>query len=219
MRLQEITQLLTESRLDYLTQNYSEQVAEQMSKDQTFHSINPILFQRSSKYEDNTEVFNKFAIKWITDLMYNDPSHNGMYTQWMLIQYTKGNFLYEDSGNLLDDLTYFHVNKRAFEQKDINQYTVDQLYDAKKQIEDQADPVQSKRQEKTKLKQDAEKVVETDTILILIPKTMEAAQYYGKGTRWCTSAINNNRFDYYNKQGPLYIIIYKKNKYKISDTI
>ena len=102
--------------------------------------------------------------------MNKDPSHNGMYTQWMLIQYLKGNFLYEDSGNLLDDLEYFHVNKRAFTEKDINQYTVDSLYAAKKQIEDQAEPAQSKRQEKIEIKKGAEKVLETENVLVITPK-------------------------------------------------
>ena len=207
MRLHEITQLLTESRLDYLINTYSEKVGLLFNKDRTYRKI-------SGSYQNNSQKYDQSAIYWITDLMNKDPSHNGMYTQWMLIQYTKGNFQYEDSGNLLDDLEYFHVNKRAFEQKDINKYTVDQLYDAKKQIEDQADPVQSKRQEKAQLKQGAEKVLETENVLVIHPQTKEAAQYYGSNTRWCTSAINNNQFDHYNNRGPLYIIIDKKTNEK-----
>ena len=202
MRLHEITQLLTESRLDYLIKNYSTQVGTQLSKDHTF------LVHSSS------EEYPKLATNWITDLINKDPSNKGIYTQWMVIQYLKGNFLYEDSGNLLDDLTYFHVNKRAFEQKDINQYTVDQLYDTKKQIEDQAEPIQSKRQEKAQLKQGAEKVLETENVLVIWPQTKKAAQYYGSGTRWCTSSRNHNMFSYYNKKGPLYIIIDKKTNEK-----
>ena len=200
MRLYEITQLLTESRLDYLIKNYSSQVARQLSQENSISH---------SPYHPDKRVIN-----WITDLIDLDPSHNGMYTQWMLIQYIKGNFVYEDSGNVLDDLTYFHVNKRAFEQKDINQYTVDELYNAVKQIEDQEDSALTNRQIKAQVKQGAEKVLETENVLVITPKTKAAAQYYGKGTRWCTSAIKNNAFDYYNERGPLYIIIDKKTNEK-----
>ena len=112
-------------------------------------------------------------------------------------------------------LTYFHVNKRAFEQKDINQYTVDELYAAKKQIEDQENSALTNRQIKAKVKQGAEKILDTEECISdSTPHTMEAAQYYGKGTRWCTSAINDNQFDYYNEKGPLHIIIDKSTNEK-----
>jgi len=48
-----------------------------------------------------------------------------------------------------------------------------------------------------------------DQIKVVIPRTKAAAQFFGKGTRWCTAAENNNRFAYYNKKGPLYIVILK----------
>ena len=207
MRLHEITQLLTESRLDYIIKNYSSQVAIQFDIDHTFRDI-------TVPYLNDHKPYHEAAYDWIEDLFDIDPSHNGMYTQWMIIQYIKGNFLYEDSGNLLDDLEYFHVNKRAFEQKDINQYTVDELYNAVKQIEDQENSALTNRQIKAQVKQGAEKVLDTDRVLVIHPKTMESAQYYGKGTRWCTSAINNNVFDNYNERGPLYIIIDKKTNEK-----
>ena len=207
MRLQEITQLLTESRLDYLIKNYSSQVGAQLSEDYTFREI-------SGSYKTKSQKYDQSAIYWIANLMNKDPSHNGMYTQWMIIQYIKGNFINEDKGNILDDLTYFHVNKRLFAEKDINKYTVDQLYTVKKQIEDKVDSVQSKRQEKVEIKQGAEKVLETENVLVIHPQTMEAAQYYGSNTRWCTSARNNNMFDYYNNEGPLYIVIDKKTNQK-----
>ena len=41
--------------------------------------------------------------------------------------------------------------------------------------------------------------------LLAIPKNKEAAQALGTGTKWCTSAKDNNMFDHYNTIGPLYI--------------
>jgi len=48
-----------------------------------------------------------------------------------------------------------------------------------------------------------------DQIKVVIPRTKAAAQFFGKGTRWCTAAENNNRFAEYNSKGPLYIVMLK----------
>jgi hypothetical protein len=51
---------------------------------------------------------------------------------------------------------------------------------------------------------------EDDDIRIVIPKTAQAAKYYGRNTRWCTSARNGNMFNSYAKSGQLHIILFKK---------
>lgn len=58
-------------------------------------------------------------------------------------------------------------------------------------------------------------------IRIIQPTTKEDACYYGQSTRWCTAAREDNMFDEYNRNGPLYIIIpkhpsYKDEKYQLS---
>lgn len=68
----------------------------------------------------------------------------------------------------------------------------------------------SKKDEIRRIKKDAEKVYEDDEWLVVVPKTEEAACYYGKNTQWCTAADNNNQFNYYNRDGKIYINI---NKY------
>lgn len=60
-----------------------------------------------------------------------------------------------------------------------------------------------------------------ETITIHDPRNTEESQYYGNGTKWCTAAKNDNRFEYYFKDGPLYIIVPTKNsiqRRKVSDT-
>ena len=46
---------------------------------------------------------------------------------------------------------------------------------------------------------------------VVIPQTMEAAQFWGRQTRWCVSAKQkeDNAFETYNKKGPLFIFITK----------
>lgn len=40
------------------------------------------------------------------------------------------------------------------------------------------------------------------------------ACYYGRGTKWCTAATNDNMFDSYYAQGDLYVVVPKKPSYK-----
>jgi hypothetical protein len=42
--------------------------------------------------------------------------------------------------------------------------------------------------------------LETDKVIVYTPTTKEGAIFYGKNTRWCTAAIENNMFDYYLNQ-------------------
>ena len=47
-------------------------------------------------------------------------------------------------------------------------------------------------------------------------KQKEASRFIGINTKWCTAAKKNNLFDIYNKKGPLYIVLLKKenNRYQ-----
>lgn len=59
----------------------------------------------------------------------------------------------------------------------------------------------------------AEVLLDTDAVEIVIPKTKEASCYFGKNTKWCTAGSVYNQFDSYNKRGELYILLLKaKNK-------
>ena len=49
----------------------------------------------------------------------------------------------------------------------------------------------------------------TPELKVVQPKTGEASVFFGKGTRWCTAAENNNAFDRYNRSGNLFIVIPK----------
>ena len=63
---------------------------------------------------------------------------------------------------------------------------------------------------------DIDVVFENDDWFVLIPKSMEASIYWGSKTKWCTATktIENNRFEQYSENGPLYININKKTKAK-----
>ena len=135
----------------------------------------------------------------------------GKYSKWLLALYTNGNLPLEDLYKANEYLTTFHKYKGKLEKKDIGQYkSLPDLYDA---IEPYSDNTQaaSHKEEIRQIKQDAEKVYEDKTWLVIVPHTKEAAIEYGKGTQWCTAATGSyNYFDDYNEEGPLYININKK---------
>jgi hypothetical protein len=57
----------------------------------------------------------------------------------------------------------------------------------------------------------AELIRNSDEVKIVVPKTEEASCFFGRNTKWCTAATGGwNAFDEYNRGGPLYIVLFKK---------
>ena len=54
------------------------------------------------------------------------------------------------------------------------------------------------------MRSQADVVLDSDEYMVVIPKTEEAAVYFGKNTRWCTTT---GHFDHYTNDGSLYIIL------------
>lgn len=148
------------------------------------------------------------------DPTYNEqsPQKMGKYGKWLLNQYRHRNLDMNNLPEVKNILDFFNRYNRQLEKKDITQYkNVDQVYEAVKNY--MADPTQatSKSDEARKIKEmGAEKVYEDKDWLIIVPKTQEAAIYYGKGTKWCTAATGGyNYFERYSNEGRLYININK----------
>lgn len=145
----------------------------------------------------------------------NSPDKMGKYSKWLLKLYKQGKLKMEDLYKFKESLQAFHTYRNQLPKKDIMAYgDGNQLYNAVRQFIENPNQATSHSDAIRRIKQDAEKVYEDSDWLILIPKTEEAAKYYGKGTRWCTAATHNNMFQYYNQDGPLYININKKTNEK-----
>ena len=50
-------------------------------------------------------------------------------------------------------------------------------------------------------------IFEDETWKVLIPLTMRSSNYYGRGTKWCTSATENNQYESYDQKGNLIYVI------------
>jgi hypothetical protein len=59
----------------------------------------------------------------------------------------------------------------------------------------------------------SKEVYKDANVRIIVPADEAAACYYGQGTKWCTAGDKENRFDSYNSEGTLYIMLPTTPKY------
>ena len=136
-----------------------------------------------------------------------DPTPNKKYLDWILRQYSRKDFRQEDIIRVENALIGFERYKAHLAQKDINHYH--HLADLEDAVE-AVNGTKSKREEIKIVKHDgADKIFDEDGVKVYKIKTEEAAKFYGAGTKWCTAADKNCRFNYYNKRGPLYVVFCK----------
>ena len=125
-------------------------------------------------------------------------------------------FQLEDVERIKDYLMRFEAAKSKLAEKNLSAYKqVADLLNALKQAE--GDNTKSVTAAKKEIKSTgAQKLVDTPNFKVIIPLTKEASCEYGAGTEWCTAATKSeNRFDQYNSQGKLYIIIAGNRKFQL----
>ena len=83
------------------------------------------------------------------------------------------------------------------------------LWNSVKQFQGDLSGKELKKEEQEKIYRETEFVYKDEEtgFQIISPLTEESAKWWGKGTRWCTSAENNNMFWNYAKQAPLFILL------------
>ena len=148
-----------------------------------------------------------------------DPTKQKKYTQTLARMYANGLIKWEDIGSTMRDyLTKFHkLNLKKMipnPRNDFNRYT--DIGDFYSVVDEYPDP----EEREMKSKGDAKEVYKDANVRIIQPEDINAACYYGQGTRWCTAADSNNMFDRYNQDGPMYILLptpakYEGEKYQI----
>jgi hypothetical protein len=163
-----------------------------------------------------------FVIKLLSDA---DPTPNKEFFAWILTQYVNNKIrLPEDNHVVQQDLTFYATIKKngvlkrllnqiktklGMEQQNpmdlttLDRDKLQQVVDAVKELTD--GDTQSKRQKIAVTKQEgAISLYHDDTWELVQVEEGDAACYYAKGTRWCTSS--KSTANYYLNQGPLYIL-------------
>ena len=136
--------------------------------------------------------------------------------QWLANRYIGEEFKLEDLPAIKQALERFVQVRSQLpdEHKDLNKLSLGNLYRALAPFEDKevVSNKQAARDKKQKFMDDgdAELIYKDKSLVIISPKTEEASCYFGKGTKWCTSATKSeNHFDHYNAQGSLFVIMTK----------
>ena len=87
------------------------------------------------------------------------------------------------------------------------------LWNSVKQYQGELSGKELKKEEQEKIYRETEFIYKDEKtgFQIISPLTEESAKWWGKGTRWCTSAENNNMFWDYAKDAPLFILLIPDN--------
>jgi len=95
-----------------------------------------------------------------------------------------------------------YKKRLPLEQRNIDKLTLFDLYKIEEQINK---PSLEDNQPDEKFGSDVKVWYNGPLGYLITPLTKEAAIKYSKGTKWCTGAEHNNRFDHYNFTGSLFI--------------
>lgn len=133
--------------------------------------------------------------------------------QWVINQYKRGEVKIEDAQDIGQTLTKFQQVRPHLQKKDLNQYkSLDELYDAIESLSSEQN-VSNRQKAKDAKHEGAKKLIDSPNFKVLIMNTPEAACYYAKGTKWCTSDADT--FKHYQEQGPLYVIMAGDRKFQM----
>ena len=200
-----------------------------------FKIINDKMIQKNNMNNNSKKALDSFFINnekeiydniwdYITKVMGNEK-YNYNILQWYLGTKKNPRSLQrlEDVGRVKDALdrkerfkALINSDPTLHKYRDLNQITFKDLED----LNDILKSKQSGKEEKAGVEDDlikskqAEVLLNNDEWKVVIPKSEEAAKYYGKNTRWCTSADKNNMYLYYAEQGDLIVLIHKKDNNK-----
>jgi Domain of unknown function (DUF4116) len=154
-----------------------------------------------------------------------DPTHGKSRTQWLVQTYIKDDqFKLEDLGRAHAALSAFErfKPKLSIKQRELSQLTrfrdLEALVDpfvkaeAKARLErdlSSATGRELRRLEELKARDESIILQEEEGLpTIVVPMTEFAACWWGRGTKWCTSAEKDNKFYFYHQDAPLIIIIF-----------
>lgn len=130
-----------------------------------------------------------------------DPSKNHSYTQWMLDRILKPNGMpTEDVLYAREILTsYQQARKQGLltaEQQDINRFadlSAVQALVLRGQQTKQAQDAETAQAQLNQARNESDIIWEAQNFLVVAPKTVFAAQYWGRSSAWCTAYVDITR--------------------------
>ena len=153
------------------------------------------------------------------DPTYQNGSNNaGTYGKWLLNLANKNGGYLPNLGHITDVLKRFDTSKKQLKNKDIMKFRsvqeVDDYLNDENNYNELSDRQKLRQTQnavrKTDTTKDAKLVYSDSDFDIYVPKTYEASCKLGRGSSWCTASTQNDfYFNYYTRNGNLYILISK----------
>jgi hypothetical protein len=151
----------------------------------------------------------------------HDPTKTKTYVPWLLRSWINDRNARMEDVNRNDLLGLYQAAKNRNvirpEHRDINKFKTWREFEDAIRTNYSEDDLLSDAERKQRAeaaKGSSKEVYEDPTVRVVHPEDEKAACYYGQGTQWCTAATRGyNRFDSYNKDGPLFILLPKKPAY------
>lgn len=143
-----------------------------------------------------------------------DPHPRGAFTQWLVNTYVRGGMRLEDCGKARETLELF-MARRAFlprDQRDLGQHaTLAGVWNSVAPDAAAETPI-SNREMKRRLRDEARResdilLEREDGLTVVVPMSIRAARWWGRGTRWCTAADKDNAYREYDEDAPLIVIV------------
>ena len=142
-----------------------------------------------------------------------DPTRTGACTQWLIRLAIAGKLPGEDLPKARKTLEAFlaYKGRLAKEARDLGRYET--LGDAWAAVEPfilenaPTSNAEAERRERAQARAQSDILMEHDGWIVAVPKTENAACWWGRGTRWCTAADVGNYFYHYHEDGPLVVFI------------
>ena len=150
----------------------------------------------------------------------------GKYARFLIESFLNDKFLEEDllgglNSTVGQTITLFDKYKRKLPLEQRSVYALDKetklplyqspgdLWKSVKQYQGELSGKELKKEEREQIYRETEFIYKDEEtgFQIISPLTEESAQWWGKGTRWCTSAEKNNQFENYVKDAPLLILL------------
>jgi hypothetical protein len=137
----------------------------------------------------------------VIDLASSDLTPTKKLLPWMVKQVSKG----ADVEHVRSVASRFAKDGSRLKNKDINSYSeIDELESALDALG------ASKRSETIQAKSGAVKIYEDDACTVLRIDTKEAAQQYGKGTKWCITMSEEQHYEEYKASNVLFYYVLRK---------
>ena len=154
----------------------------------------------------------------------------GKYARFLIESFLNDKFLEEDligglNSTVGQAISLFHKHKSKLPINERSVYALDKetgkvlyqspgdLWSSVKQYQGELSGKELKREEQEQIYRETEFVYKDEEtgFQIISPLTEESAKWWGRGTRWCTSADNDNMFWDYAKDAPLFILLMPDN--------